>query len=75
MSYSESIATCNWCERSLHDDDDVACRDCYEKLESELAESSDAISKARIVLQDLRDRIAVLEQERDMANAADAGTD
>ena len=68
MSYTKSEAKCDWCSRRIYDGGDIACRDCHENLESSLAD-------AEKLIQDLRARIALLEQERDMADAADAGTD
>lgn len=35
MSYSESEIKCDWCNGRLNNGADVACRECYEQLESE----------------------------------------
>lgn len=38
MSYKESEIKCDWCSKVIYDEEDVACRKCYEILEKENAE-------------------------------------
>jgi len=35
MSYRESEIKCDWCSKFLDSGEDIACRECYEALESE----------------------------------------
>ena len=52
--YRESECTCSWCGTEIDDGADIACKECYETNESELAEVKKELEEAKEEIETLK---------------------
>ena len=55
MSYLESYASCGWCRHAIDDKGEVACGDCYTKLETYVSDLEKEIQALREELKERKE--------------------
>ena len=55
--YIESGCSCDWCKKRIDDRESVACEDCYERLEEEVAELKRTVGELEAKVFDLESEI------------------
>jgi len=54
MSYRESELCCDWCSTQIGHKEDAACKECYEKLEDQVADLEKELESLRNKLEESR---------------------
>jgi cell division protein FtsB len=57
----EAKAVCDWCGKNIYDQDDVACKKCYEYLENKVFDLEAENSDLKAEKKKLEERIKELE--------------